>query len=252
MRKIILCEGIDDIHFLGYYLYKTNSWQRIEKNSEKEFSDYYKFPRRDNYKVEFYKKDDKRLALWSVGGKNIFKGAFKFIEEINSEYGSEYGISKVFLIRDRDNDKVENTLQEILEEMKENKINLENIKNNTINCYNYTVEDKVYTFEIFPIIIPFEEEGALETVLINGIREMGEQEEYIVNKALEYVNNFIDSNRISNYLNHERLKLKAKFSSIISIINPEHSTKKLNDILIDYPWEKNEEIKKHFKLLDKI
>ena len=136
--------------------------------------------------------------------------------------------------------------------MKENKINLENIKNNTINCYNYTVEDKVYTFEIFPIIIPFEEEGALETVLINGIREMGEQEEYIVNKALEYVNNFIDSNRISNYLNHERLKLKAKFSSIISIINPEHSTKKLNDILIDYPWEKNEEIKKHFKLLDKI
>ena len=28
--------------------------------------------------------------------------------------------------------------------------------------------------------------------------------------------------------------------------------KKLNDILIDYPWEKNEEIKKHFKLLDKI
>lgn len=251
-RSLVLCEGADDIHILGYYLFKTLTWAR--KANKKYFSNNYNFPKDE--KVEMYLKENSedKLALWAVGGKDSFGKAFKFISSINNQHPEE-GITQVFLICDRDDDKIEESLDELSENLRKNNINIDKLKNNASNNYEYEIEDKKYNLNIIPVIIPFEENGALETVLMNGIKKIGEDEGFIVIKANNYVDEINKNLKLkekSKYLNHRRLLLKAKFSSVISIINPEHSTGTINDLLMSFLWEENEEVKKHFNILNEM
>ena len=251
-RNLVLCEGADDIHILGYYLFKTLNWTR--KTNKNLFSNNYNFPK--NEKIEIYLKENSadRLALWAVGGKDSFQKAFKFINSINDQHPEE-GITQVFIICDRDDNEIRKSLNELLGDLRKNNINIDKLKNNRSNNYEYEIEDSKYDLNIIPIIIPFEENGALETVLMNGIKKIGEAEEYVVEKANKYVNEinkYFKLKEKPKYLNHKRLLLKAKFSSVISIINPEHSTETMDKLLMSFLWEQNEEVRRHFNILNKM
>ena len=251
-RSLILCEGIDDIYILGYYLFKTLNWKR--NTNKRMFSNYYSFP--ESEKVEIYLKEnsENKLALWAVGGKNSFIKAFKFINDINNSHPEE-GITQVFIINDRDDEEIDQCLKRIEQNLKENNINIKKLKNNIINNYEYKIEDNKYNLKVIPVVIPFEESGALETVLIDGMKKSGSEEEMIVYKANEYVkeiNNSLKTEKERKFLNHKRLLLKAKFSSVISIINPEHSTAKLNEILLSFSWEEKKEVRRHFHILNEM
>ena len=251
-RSIILCEGFDEVYILGYYLFKTNGWKRIAKN--KKFSEYYSLPKVNprNQLIEIYEKMEDRLAIWSVGGKDSFSKAIQGIKEINLNQ-PEYAINQIFIIQDRDSNEVKETLEEIRVTLDETGIKLAELKNNTLNSWNFESEGENYTTNIIPIVLPFDQQGAIETILMRAISESSEEENYIVNEANKYIERFfIPEVKLNKYLKHQREILKARFSAVISVTNPDRSTATFNTLLMSHSWEEKEEIKKHFGLLNTL
>ena len=116
----------------------------------------------------------------------------------------------------------------------------------------FNVDDEEYEFNIIPIIIPFEESGSLETLLLNQISCRSEEDKIVVNKAKEYVNDIILNENITNYLNKDRLKIKSIFSSTVAIINPDHSTREMDKLLMSFDWQNEYEIKNHFWIIEEL
>ena len=137
-RSIILCEGFDEVYILGYYLFKTNSWKLVSNNKNKKFSEYYSLPKVNprNQLIEIYEKNEDRLAIWSVGGKDNFLKAFQSIKEINFNQ-PEYAINQVFIIQDRDNSEIESALEKIKSTLEISGINIEKLNNNTLNSWDF-------------------------------------------------------------------------------------------------------------------
>ena len=255
-RSIILCEGFDEVYILGYYLFKTNSWKLVSNNKNKKFSEYYSLPKVNprNQLIEIYEKNEDRLAIWSVGGKDNFLKAFQSIKEINLNQ-PEYAINQVFIIQDRDNSEIESALEKIKSTLEISGINIEKLNNNTLNTWNFQSEGENYVTDIIPIVLPFDERGAIETILMRAISESSEEENYIVNEANKYIDIerfFIPEVKLNKYLKHQREILKARFSAVISVTNPDRSTATFNTLLMSHSWEEKEEIKKHFGLLNTL
>lgn len=147
-----------------------------------------------------------RLAIWSVGGKDSFSKAIQGIKEINLNQ-PEYAINQIFIIQDRDSNEIKETLEEIRVTLDEIGIKLAELKNNTLNSWNFESEGENYTTNIIPIVLPFNEQGAIETILMRAISESSEEENYIVNEANKYIDIerfFIPEVKLNKYLKHQR------------------------------------------------
>lgn len=250
MNSIILCEGFDDVFILGYYLFKTQNW-RYDKGGK--ISELYDFPKVHfrNQIIEVYKKERDSLAIWCVGGKDSFDKAFRFVKNINDQHPEE-GIQKVFILTDRDESEIGECLEIIETKMKEVGLDVSHLRNNRKNSFDFNVEGEKYFLDVMPIIIPFNENGALETILLAAIEESGDEDRFVVSEAKKYVDKFIQSGRLKKYLQHDRLILKAKFSASISITNPDRSTTLFDTLLMSCPWEEKEVIRKHFEILEEL
>ena len=249
MRSIILCEGFDEILIIGYYLYKTKGWLYQKDGS---FSQLYSFPKlhKRNQLIEVYKKNNDLLAIWCVGGKDSFELAFKFIKKTNFNHPEE-GITDVFILTDRDRCEIEECILNIEKKMNDADLQVKELHNNDINSFTYEEEGEQYKLNIYPVVLPFDKQGALETVLLDAIAESGEEDHFIVENAKKYVDDLINGGKIQKYLQHERLRLKAEFSSAISITNPDRSTSLFDMLLTTHSWEEKDIVKKHFNMFDK-
>ena len=249
MRAIILCEGFDDILILGYYLYKTQRWHY---HQDAIFSELYKFPKVDKKRqsIEVYERGNDRIGIWAVGGKDSFRPAYKFIDKMNNLH-PEQGIDKVFIVMDRDNNEIETVLQSVKDQINECGLKVEVLLNHEKSRYFYEIEDESYCLEIVPVIVPFDRTGALETVLIQGIEETGDEEHFIVSAANQYIDDVISSARLHKYLQHERFILKARLSAVISITNPDRSTRLFDQMLMSWDWEKTENVRRHFEIISR-
>ena len=250
MRSLILCEGFDDVLLLGYYLFKTVGWRFNPKGV---FAKLYNFPKLDfkRQAVEIYEKGNDLLGIWAVGGKDSFSEAYKFVYRVNSLNPMEQ-IDKIFVITDRDQNEIEESLLDMQNKMHSCGLNVDKLLNNQSNIYSYEIEEEIYHLEIIPIIVPFDKNGAIETVLMAGIAETGEEEEYIVNCANDYITDMLKSRRLRNYLQHERQVLKAKLSAVISITNPDRSTSLFDKVLMSWNWETKNEVKRHFEKIAEL
>ncbi len=249
MRSLILCEGFDEVFMIGYYLFKTKQWN-YEKNGV--LSELYSFPRlhKHNQTIEVYKKNEDALAIWCVGGKDNFESAFKFVKQTNFNHPEE-GITDIFIMTDRDEFEIKDCISRIEEKMNEVGLEVSDLHNNDRNQLEYEEEGESYNLNIFPIILPFDKNGALETILLEAIAETDEEDRFVVENAKKYVEDLVHGGKIRKYLQHDRLRVKAKFSSAISITNPDRSTSLFNTLFMTNTWEDREEIKRHFSLFDR-
>lgn len=250
MNNLILCEGFDDVFILGYYLFKTEKWTYDPSGK---FSDLYGFPKVNfrNQVIEVYKKGKDSLAIWCVGGKDSFEKPLDFVRKVNNNY-PDRGIHQVFILSDRDDYQIADCLSKMQNMLNEHGISIGTLQNNQKNTVRYEEEGEVYELNVIPTIIPFEEDGALETVLMNAIEEIGKEEQFIVGEAKKYVDEICKSGNVKSYLQHNREILKAKFSSCISITNPDRSTALFNTLLMSHSWEESETIKKHFGVYNEL
>lgn len=253
MKSIILCEGSDDQYILGYYLYNrtkgnNDCWDRMDKKNV--FSNLFKLK---NFSTEYYQNGDNYIAIVCVNGKDRFNEVFRKLSSFFKAYPNE--ISNIVFVMDRDDDMVSDGLSEIKTIIETNfsvaKVN--EMSNNCINSISFTNDDEdISNLNIIPIVIPFEVNGAIETILMNGIKSHSSEESYIVDKATSYIEELADSDEIHSYLQKRRQKLKAKFSSVIAVTNPDRSTGTYNKLLTSHEWYNYEEVIKHFEILIEV
>lgn len=241
MRSLILCEGFDDAYFLSYFLHKTLEYSPC---NWKKFAKKYKLMEKEspNQGIEYYqqKTDLAPLAIWSVGGKNSLKNAFSAILDTAMMNCNER-IEQLFIFLDKDEETVEQKLMALKSELDLCEIHVISLENNEDSTFSYEVEGENYQLKIIPIIIPFEEKGALETILMEAISE-NKEGSFVVDEAKKYVENLLQSGNMKEWLQKERLILKAKYSSVIAITNPDRSTAVFDKLLMAHDWEQKESI----------
>lgn len=72
----------------------------------------------------------------------------------------------------------------------------------------------------------------------------------VVEKAKEYIDGL--KKDLEKYLKHERLELKAKFSAVISVTNPERSTATFDKLLMSHDWERYPTIRNNFSAFNEF
>jgi len=252
MRSLLLCEGSDDAYVIGYYLYGASE-QKWKRNNKTKFSENYLLSKvtSKNESIDIYEKDEDVLAIWGIGGKDNFTKPFKTISNICQEHPGD-GIDQLFIFLDRDESDISHCLKKLEADMSAVGLNVPRLKNSQENVMQFQSEEESYGMKIIPIIIPFDEHGALENVLLNGLASEDEESKCVVEKAKNYVRCFYKSDIRKRYLSNERLKTKAQFSAAIAITNPDHSTKRFDQLLTAHEWYDNESVKNHFKMINKL
>jgi hypothetical protein len=254
MKGVILCEGFDDVYFIGYLLYKClrqeHKWT-YDSELEKKFSALYSFPTLGrNERREIYQRGEDRLAIWGIGGKDRLPFVLRDLHTINTSHPSER-LENIVIVSDRDQNEIDGTLRRFEQHLQEMGWGV-SLRNNHRNKVTYAVEDESYDVYICPIIVPFDENGALETVLMKAISDGAQDDAYVVCEAKRYVSTVYESGKAKKYLIHARERLKAEFSSVISIINPDRSTARFNELFMCHEWEKSDYITSQFHLVLEI
>lgn len=244
MKSVVLCEGQDDLWFIGYYLHKKAGWKTM--NAPGELWKYYLIPEQYGQHVIYLRNGNDSVAVWDVGGKNCFQIPIRILlDKIIREFPFD-PIDSIVIMSDRDNDPVEDTLNNI-----KTWAHLSNpMENKKPSIYKEIIDDCEVLIKVVPIIIPFEEDGAIETVLLSSISECSGAGKDVVERAKQYVDELIKLPSVkAAYLQHERLHLKAKFDAAIAITNPGHSTGLFKDLVMLCPWEASPHVQEHFDVM---
>ena len=246
MKSVILCEGPDDLWFLSYYLYKAHGWKKCDVQKHI-WKNYEIVPMNLKQQVNYMLKGNSCVAIWCVAGKDSFETAFKVIyEKLIRDFPFD-PIDSVVIVTDRDHDDLEMRISDI-----QSWLPCEAKLNNKMSVnLQITVDEEVANTRFTPVIIPFDQDGAIETLLMGAIKESGKAGELVVSAAHEYVKGLVNDDVVKEvYLKHERLLLKATYDATIAVTNPGHSTGLFQNMVMACPWEKSEHVKQHFDVVE--
>lgn len=158
----------------------------------------------------------------------------------------------IVIITDRDETDTEtNFIQGVESVLKcENVIMDEPIKNNQWTGCKMTINAGVEIhMRLLVMVIPFEENGAMETFLLDAIAKQDAYDK----KIIEDCKAFIDSTDTKRrYLSKRRLITKAKFDAYFCVRPAADQFNERSSIVKNVPWEDYTAIQKDFKLLEHI
>ena len=194
MKSIILCEGGTDLTLIQYFMEKANNW-RYDKQVK-----LFKLKQ-----AKQLKNNENTLVIGATGGCSEIPKYFSDVLESN-RYSStpEETYTNIVIITDRDEVESFGEIKDkILEKLNLNGIEIEkDIENNSwIKCNCLDGKMDLINFKILLLVIPFEENGALETFLLNAISKNDDYDKEIINKGNRFVDE-IDSEK--RYLNRRR------------------------------------------------
>lgn len=171
--------------------------------------------------------------------------------EMESPEGENY-FQSIVIITDRDESDTEDSFIKKVEDVlsEEGVVLTDKIENNQWSeCEMKTRADDQIRMKLLVMVIPFEENGAMETFLLNAIAK---QDGYD-NRIIEDCKNFVDNTDIDRkYLSKRRLVTKAKFDAYFCVRTAAEAFNQRRDIIKNVPWEDYAAIKKDFKLLEDI
>ena len=244
MIRIILCEGKTDAILLSYYLGRTKGWEYDKK--PKHFK--LQFPESDNRFVGHYKNGNEKLSICAVGGKDNFINFYKEnVEEYIKDSESLDLNYKLAIVVDRD----DKTTEEIEQYFSDNlKPCIDQIVDGvwTSNSFTNGFEQEA-TIEKLCVIIPRENQGALETLLMDALSE-DTYKKNLINKSQAFVDEIAPE--AAEIISTERLKLKTKLGVSLAVLYPEKVFSLIDEQLKSVSWEKSEILSKTFKTLIEI
>lgn len=247
MNNIIICEGSTDYVLLQYYMRKAYQWSDDPSRQ----SGILKMPRQKSRNLV---KDSNILTVMSTGGCSRLSGGLK--EVLNRNYLSDPGFSdvysKIVVITDRDEAETEqNFIQQIENVLNEYSITYENkVENNCwIPCEMRSQIGKILEFALLLFIIPFEQNGALETFLLDAVGESDPYDKVIIDKCIAFVEGIDPNNK---YLSSRRYITKAKFDTYFSVRTPAEQFAERQNILKNVEWEKYNNIQTAFQKLGEL
>lgn len=242
MITLILCEGKTDAVLLSYLLGKEAGWKhspaknpwRINEDDRKDESAYW------------YKRGEDYILICGVGGKNNFGNYF-----INNLYQpilqGPHKIDRLVYVIDKDKDSIVNLKNKIetdLQPICENIIIGEWAENVFTDPFGMSKK-----IDILALIVPENQEGALENVLLDAISER-EYDKNLVDKSILFVEEIKDEAR--EYIINSRLELKAKLSVVFAIRSPQKVFSLIDELIKSVDWEKYQSIKDLFQKILEI
>ena len=241
MIRIILCEGKTDAILLSYYLERTKGWEHDKKPK------YFKleFPETDNRFVGHYKNGTEKLSICAVGGKDNFINFYKEnLEEYIKDSESLDLNYKLAIVVDRD----DRTTREIEQYLSENlKPCIDQITDGvwTSNSFVNNFGQEA-TIEKLCVIIPHENQGALENLLLDALSEEPYKKN-LIDKSQTFVDEIVPE--ASEIISTERLKLKTKLGVSLAVLYPEKVFSLIDEQLKSVHWEDSIILKETFSQL---
>lgn len=221
------------------------------KDTEKKQTGQFKI---SNQKSRRFHKDEHSLTIAAAGGcSRMAEGLSEVLQKnyMESPLGDNY-FQSIVLLTDRDESGTEGAfIQKIEDVLSGKKVTLMNkIENNQWSACEMSTQtgDKIQ-MKLLVMVIPFDENGAMETFLLDAIASQDAYDR----KIIEDCKNFIDHTDVDHkYLTKRRLVTKAKFDAYFCVRTAAEQFDQRRDIIKSVPWEKYAAVQKDFKLLQEI
>lgn len=247
MNHIILCEGSTDYFLLQYYMRAACQW-----TDDKSIQDgILKMPRQKSRNLA---KNSDILTIMAVGGCSQMGNGLKTVLERNflspPDFANAY--RNIVIITDRDEaDSEQDLIQTLQQILSENHVTCDSsLSNNSwLECSMYNQMHLPVTFSILLLIIPFEENGAMETFLLNSIGDKDSYDKTIIDQCNQFVDQIDPEKR---YLTSRRYTTKAKFDTYFSIRTPLEQYAERQNILKNVKWEEYSHIQTAFQKLGEL
>lgn len=246
MNTIILCEGKTDAVLLGYYIDKLCGFAHTKERINKQITI---AMRQSNEFFEWHTRGKDCLAIWGVGGKNCFNSAIEEFYNVLKKSSDTLTYQQFIIVCDRDSEEDDQTI--ITEYSKCFTQSNFPIANNVLQKAEYINSFEQRKFiNTLALVIPQDKLGALETALLDSIRE-DDYDKNIVEKSEQFV---MDTRLVAGkYISSERLELKAKLSAVFAIMSPEKVFSFIDDLLkTTVKWEEKKYLNDLFQELVKV
>lgn len=239
MNKLILCEGKTDAILLSYYLGHVQKWIPCRRGP-KGFQ--ISADEKLGESAYWYQQGEDYLLICGVGGKDKF-GSF-FTNKIQAAIIDAQVFSKVALVTDRDDRQEEEIAAEVCRcfapAITQARQNLW-VKNSYRDSF-----DRQQDLLFLLLVIPIEQQGALETLLLEAISEDPYDREIVV-RSTAFVNEIAPY--ADRYIRQSRLKLKARLGVTWAIQSPGKEFNFIDEQIRSVRWEHSEILAKCFSQL---
>ncbi len=240
MKIVLLCEGKSDAILISYLLEKLSGWTHMKK-AEKKMS--IATDEKNNESAFWYSRNEDGLLICGVGGKNNFGSFFSSkIYEVICNYPAAETFQKIVVVKDKDTDQISDIERRIQDDL--NPISV-GIQNNTWVSGQFTDAFNIdRTIEILGLVIPFDQDGALETVLLDSLREDENKKEIVENSE-----NFVEQIKdvAKEFVYNPRMELKAKLGVTFAVLSPMKVFSFIDEIIRTVEWEESPHITRLFE-----
>ena len=230
MTRIILCEGETDLILISYYLERTKGWKYAGCPNGLKLN----FSEQDNRAAYSYvNNNNDELLICAVGGKDNFGNFFNdYLSKPILRSTPDKTEYKIALVTDRDDISIEEIEQSISTQLSPivNKVSNNVWKKNNVDA---DLGTKV-KIDFLLLVIPKENTGALETVLMEALSQ-DEYDANIIKQSGQFVTELKPS--AERYIHENRLQLKAQLGVAFSIFNPEKTFSLFKERLVSIKWE---------------
>lgn len=241
MKSIILCEGSTDGVLLQYFMREVHQWEDVNKQ-KKLFGEHAVWFRS-------LKKANDRLDIVSCRGSSKLLPCLEYLFDLSKIANSSEAYEKVVILTDRDEYRTEGDFVDAVSEiMAQNEVKMieQLVHNEWTSCEYKTINNRTRNLQLLLLVIPFENNGAMETFLLNAISAKDPYDAIIIQQGNQFVEN-VDPER--RYLTQRRYITKAKFDVYFSIRTSAAQFSQRQDILRGVKWEDYIDVQGDFEKL---
>lgn len=247
MNSLILCEGSTDYFLLQYYMRKAYHWEDDKEQQNRTF----KLEKQKSRKLE---KRGNFLTIAAVGGCSRLTNGLEQALQRNrlSAPDSSENFQSIVMVTDRDEIETEQEFfYKVRKVFEENEVDFQmDMKNNQWTaCSMVCSTGERINYRFLLLVIPFEENGAMETFLLNAISNEDEYDREMIEACSQFVDG---ADREKRYLTGRRKITKAKFDTYFSIRTSAEQFAERQNILKGVPWEQYTLIQSDFKMLEEL
>ena len=232
MTELMLVEGVSDVQLISYFLQSVYGWKHENSNR------FGVTPLDEHEHIESLSKGDNELVLCGVGGNGKFA---HFVEEHRvNDMIVERDIASIMVVTDRDEEtdaKIARNINNSLE-----KISIRAgqwIKNSIVDSFGQTKSIGTYL-----LVIPANEKGALERVIINALGDIPEEAE-ITQEVIRFIDNlkenFLEELKQTNKAN------KATVGTFFSVRYPKNAMRSFGTFVSKIDWSKSDSLRELFR-----
>lgn len=231
MTELILVEGVSDVQLISYYLQNVYGWKHEKENMlgiE---------PLDEHEHIESLSKNGNQVVLCGVGGNGKFA---HFVEQHRvNQMVIEKDIFSFMVVTDRDeasDAKIKNQINDALEQIS---VESNRWKENAIKD-SFGQAKSIYTYLL---IIPTNEKGALERVIIDALKDIPKE-----TVLIQEVERFVETLKVGLVPDLKQINNanKATVGTFFSVRYPKKAMRSFGVFISKIDWSKSASLNQLF------